>query len=140
MAKLKVLQLEAWMKCFDNPKSIRFDKYLLKYYQTRKPVIGRDGWYFQKGVSWFEKDGKAFFEIKERDGLVDSFKYSLRLMSCRSFRQVEIEIIQKALLHKVPVDKKVLDEYYAYMETRLIRNSWSNARRIRISMRKRMAK
>lgn len=138
MATLKVLQLERWMKAFDNPKDFGFDKYLHKYYKARKPVIGRDGWYLLKGVSWFEKDGKAFFETKEGRGLADSFNYSLGLMSFRSFREVDIEIIEKAIRNKIPLDKGLLEEYGYYRASRQIRGSFIEARKSLFRLRKRM--
>lgn len=71
--RIKVLQLEFWMKISDDD----FDDRTPEDNSFIGPaIIGKDAWYYDgTGVSWFEYKGNSY----ATKGLAESFKYTLEL-------------------------------------------------------------
>ena len=88
--RLKVLQLEPWMRRIHSGHGTPRD---LKEFTM--PLIGRDGWYLEAGISWFELDGRAFTTPK----LNETFAYKLKLLGLipcdRGYRQRLLDLLTK---------------------------------------------
>lgn len=85
MAKLKVLHDGQPYLVDDGPFSKMFLEELEEFYVKKEPVIGSNGWYFDRkeNVTWYECFGASWWgKTKEdRDADVSQFKYDLELLS-----------------------------------------------------------
>lgn len=93
MPKLKVLQLEFWMKYDDNwnERTKNHPSYI------GPAIYNRDGWYLLGDDCWFEYDGNAF----KTTGLYETFKYQLKLLDIPLLTDDQAENI-KTLCYSLP--------------------------------------
>lgn len=93
--RIKVLQLEFWMKIDDND------------YNDRTPdsnsfigpaIIGKDAWYYDAtGVSWFEFAGNSY----ATRGLAEQFKFKLATLSVSPLTNEQVQHLRK-LVNTLP--------------------------------------
>ena len=116
MATLKVLQLEPWMIWSFK----RNDLEDMDYVQVN-PAIGRNGWYKQDRLSWFEIDGKAF---RHRDPpiLCEDFDFCLKQLNHRPLTKKQRNEI-KSLIHEGLAPRSLKELYYTDTDWHSLRST-----------------
>jgi hypothetical protein len=99
--RIKVLQLEFWMKISDD----NFDDRTPDDNSFIGPaIIGKDAWYYDgTGVSWFEYKGNSY----ATKGLAESFKYALELFDTALLTN-EQEKSLRAMAYSLPKSQSSL--------------------------------
>jgi hypothetical protein len=87
MPKLKVLQLDFWMKYDDNWK----ERTKAHSSYCGPAIYNRDGWYLLGDNSWFEFNGNSFKTL----GLSEAFKYQLRTYNTQPLTQEQVDEMRK---------------------------------------------
>lgn len=78
------------------------------------PIINRNGYYLMEDFCWFEFNGKAY------EYEVESFKYKLKLLNAKVFREVELKAIE-LLINANIADSQLRDKYYTHRDNMQIR-------------------
>ncbi len=99
--RIKVLQLEFWMKISDD----NFDDRTPDCNSFIGPaIIGKDAWYYDgTGVSWFEYEGNSY----ATKGLAETFKYTLEVLDTAQLTH-EQEKSLRALTYSLPKSQSAL--------------------------------
>lgn len=97
-----------------NQQNKRLDEELRDYYVATVPIVGRDGWFYQKGKSWYEFEGKGYMAD------ANSFLYALELSHMNDYSVAEYNSLKQLerLNSKLLTEKqrKFLDTYEMYLE------------------------
>ena len=121
---LKVLKLENWMlfKYGETPEEY------IKYGTIKEidPLLNRPGYYRKDGTTWFENKGRAYEILNDK-----MFDYTLSLIPYKVLRECEAKAIRFLLINKLPIHKKLFEDYRVYLDV-------FHLKQMKIDMRKRL--
>lgn len=134
MPKLKVLQLEFWMKYDDNwnERTKNHPSYI------GPAIYTRDGWYLLGDNCWFEFNGNSFKTV----GLLETFNYELQRHNTQPLTQDQVDNMRKIINSLPKSHHKVIDSLretlYHDAQAKSIRNTGRMAQKQAIQSRKRI--